>query len=223
MAIAFDASSGGKSNTPVNSITYSHTTSGSDRLLVVCVHYAGDNFSSVTYNGVALTTALQQVVSFITYGIYYLVAPASGTHNVVVSNTGSYSQTFISSSISFTGVDQSSPLDTTGSGTQSSSTSNTVTMTTTESNTVLVDMAFISEAGATMTPGSGQTEFYDDSTTNGQHIASSYKIVSSSGSNTMSYSKSGSNWPWRSLAAAFVDVEQPSAATDNAIFFANNF
>lgn len=73
--------------------TYSHTTAPVAGLLVVFVNNPGTSsrtISSVTYNGVAMTLAISQVVTG-TQGVqmYYLKNPASGTNNVVITGSGS--------------------------------------------------------------------------------------------------------------------------------------
>lgn len=106
MAIAIDAVSSGH-NDPVTSVTYSHTCSGSNRMLIVLVGSLrhGDTITGVTYAGVSMTlhaktpyTAGQELYMF------YLYAPATGANNVVVSaNTAT---NIGSASASYTGVKQ---------------------------------------------------------------------------------------------------------------------
>lgn len=123
MAIAFDAQSS-QSNTG-SSITISHTTSGSDRLLVVYIFGAtgGYSVSAITYNGVAMTS-LGSNTTDARFKCYYLIAPASGTNNISI--TLSASMVYVVAAVSYTGVkqtgfpDNSSLAGTTASGTSSS-------------------------------------------------------------------------------------------------------
>jgi hypothetical protein len=92
MAIAFDAFSE-KNDNNVSSSTLSHTTgSGSNRIMWVGVwDQNNDTITGVTYNGVPLTQAVK-VRRGTTGGseyvyLYYLINPAVGTNNVVVSRS----------------------------------------------------------------------------------------------------------------------------------------
>lgn len=99
MAIAFDAATNG-GLTFGGPLTFAHTITGSDRILfvgvfgsTVFVDPTGTDITGVTYNGVALS----QVAQIAEQGdgvndrwayLYYLVAPDTGTHNVVIGGTG---------------------------------------------------------------------------------------------------------------------------------------
>jgi len=95
-----------------STLTVSHTTAGDDRLLVVAVTIDDLTItvSAITYNGVAMTladsyTGLKKIY------LYYLVAPALGANNIVV--TLSSTPDFGLMAVSYTGVNQTSPLDAT--------------------------------------------------------------------------------------------------------------
>ena len=112
MAIAFDASTDGGLNFS-NSLSFAHTCSGSDRILLVAVF--GDlvtnayDITSVTYNGSALTEIAREATPSDRWvGLYYIVAPATGSNTVAVTVTGGVVAAACSS---FTGVHQSSPID----------------------------------------------------------------------------------------------------------------
>lgn len=96
MAISFDAATDG-TKTAATSYTIAFTLTGN--LLLVGVNVddgdAGDTVSGVTWNGAAMTRVDAVVdtpvaVGFSTY-LYGLLTSDTGTHNVVVSLTGSYS------------------------------------------------------------------------------------------------------------------------------------
>lgn len=126
MAIAFDSSSNITSDTS-NTTTFSHTCSGSDRILFVTAsslnNGTADAVTGVTYAGVSMTKLFGPVavggVSWVTY-LYYIVNPTSGANNVVISRNTSNGEGY-GSAVSYTGVDQVSPIDasTTGTGTGS--------------------------------------------------------------------------------------------------------
>lgn len=107
MAIAFDSAS---NNSATLALTFSHTCSGSDRLLLVSCHGADQSFS-VTYNGVAMTELYDGTPGspFKFIAVYALVAPATGANDVVITRSGS--TPVIAGAVSYTGVDQTTPYD----------------------------------------------------------------------------------------------------------------
>jgi hypothetical protein len=121
MAIAYDSSSSGTAN-PGTSATFSHTCSGSDRLLLVGVltNDTTDKITGVTYNGVAMTRGGAQAAD--TTGFmgfwYYLIAPATGANNVVISRSDSGLVGGMSDS--YTGVSQTGFPDSSNKGTDPS-------------------------------------------------------------------------------------------------------
>ncbi len=117
MAVTFDAvgpNSSGTSVTINTSLTWSHSCSGSNGLLVVGVSVgAGQNGTSTTatYNGVSMTSAGRVFSNNQQDGyveMFYLVAPSTGSNTVAI--TCSQSLTMIGGSVSFNGVDQSTPV-----------------------------------------------------------------------------------------------------------------
>jgi hypothetical protein len=76
-----------------------------------CGTTACGSAAGVTYNGAALTFAGASTNGTVRSEIWYLVAPASGTHNVVV--TAPNADAVTATSMSFTGVNQTTPLGTT--------------------------------------------------------------------------------------------------------------
>jgi hypothetical protein len=88
--MTFDATSLGTFASTVTSLTWNHTCAGSDRLLFVAVSSlaASSPVSGITYNGVALTKIAERTsAGGATVELWYLIAPATGTHAVVVSCT----------------------------------------------------------------------------------------------------------------------------------------
>lgn len=152
MAIALDATSNG--NATSTSITIAHTCTGADRILFVGVYYqGGDNFTSVTYNGVALTQIAKVNNGLAIWGaLYYLVAPSTGTNNIVV--TVSASAFLGAGGVSYTGAKQSGQPDasTTNTG---SGTSLTTSVTTVADNSWAILQA--QNANDTITASTGST------------------------------------------------------------------
>lgn len=107
MAIAYDSFSSGKSNSTA-SLTVSHTCSGSDRILLVSTMCNGAFTTGVTYNGTSMTLLLQDKDGGgggSGTGVYYLINPDSGTHDIVASLSTNY---IVLTAVSYTGVLQSS-------------------------------------------------------------------------------------------------------------------
>ncbi len=115
MAVVFDAVGPSSAGTGVTgtSSSWSHTCSAaSNRLLIVGVAIGvvvdGGATTTVTYNGVAMTSVVARVESggaadgYVQ--MFYLLAPATGANTVLVSCTQSVD--IIGGSVSFTGVGQ---------------------------------------------------------------------------------------------------------------------
>lgn len=195
MAAIFDAFAGQKV-TSASTNTYSHTVAvQSNRLLMVTVD-AGASVSSVTYAGTTMTLLTSnsgqgggEVLS-----VYYLLAPATGANNVVV--TCSASTFIIGASASYYGVAQSSTFGTAASNSGSAATSSTNTVTTTSSSQLVFDTLNNTNA-ATESAGSGQTK-------RGQVASSGVAIgdIAATGSNmTLTWTWSGgATWAQISVA-----------------------
>jgi hypothetical protein len=119
-SVAFDAVGPSASGASVNgsSLSWNHTitTSGSDLLLTVGIavgtSWDEDKSVSVTYNGVPMTSAAKVHSNNQTQGfveLFYLTAPAPGTHPVQVTLSGGTAY-IEGGSVSFTGVDQTTPV-----------------------------------------------------------------------------------------------------------------
>lgn len=153
MAIAFDAASTSSGDTSSSSFSWSHTTSGSDRCLVVIVAIsstAGD--PSATYNGVSMTRQFK-ISNGTQFCLFYLANPASGTNTVAVNmgfSSGSHSRAAVA--MSYTGVHQSSTID--GSNTANDASGSGVSITTSFANTMIV-------GGYAVLGTAGFYEYYD--------------------------------------------------------------
>ena len=97
MAIAFDAAARTDAGANQTTATVSHTCTGSDRILFVQAisNDDGDTVTGVTYNGVAMTKIGSSVgvppagSSSNFLSMWYLIAPATGANNVVVTRSTS--------------------------------------------------------------------------------------------------------------------------------------
>lgn len=112
MAIAHDNSTSA-SQASGTSLTFSHTVSGSNRILFVSAYGGADgtDITGMTYNGVAMTfIAKAKYAANNSYmHTYYLIAPATGANNVVVSYNINARMGAIASS--YTGVKQTGQPD----------------------------------------------------------------------------------------------------------------
>lgn len=159
MAIAFDAASNGGSNS-VTELTVSHTCTGDNRILFVGIQTSGgtDNVSGVTYATVAMT----RINTIATGGIgnnrsflYYLIAPATGANNIVVTATASVNIRIANGS--YTGARQSGVPDASGTANAASpATSVSKSITTVADNSWTVSHGV--DAAATLSAGTGTTQ-----------------------------------------------------------------
>src|SRR5262249_5089258 len=112
--VTLDSSSAGHGALGASSLSCRHTVgSGSNTLLQGgVVGVVGGCVPSVKYNGISMTHAAQVYSNNVapdTTDLFYLVAPTAGTHTVQVTYSGCTSDVE-GGSISFTGVNQSTPL-----------------------------------------------------------------------------------------------------------------
>jgi uncharacterized repeat protein (TIGR01451 family) len=160
-AIALDGTSSAH-DTNASSLTWSHTvTSNSRGILIVgiAMNPASTTVGSVTYNGVALTyIGSRQNLLAARVEIWYLLAPPTGAHNVVVTLSGGDSVLlFTAGASSFTGVNQTTPF-------YGGFTSNTglllpatVTVPTSSASQVVVDAVALAGLNLLVAPGAEQT------------------------------------------------------------------
>ena len=145
MAIAFDATANGAVN-PGTSVTFSHTCTGSNLILLLGISYyqsTTDDITAVTYNTVAMTRIITVTnstsptqISF----LYYLLNPATGANDVVVSKTSSVDTRIVSAS--YTGAKQSGQADASGSAT-ATATSISKSVTTIDDNCWMISFAMM--------------------------------------------------------------------------------
>jgi len=153
--IAYDnASHSGFLNGTSNNL--SHTTAGSDRLLMVYIFSTIDNITGVTYNGVSATFVQKQLMTGAAAGQYIheyiLINPASGANNVTV--TSSSGMGGYISAVSYTGARQTSQPDNSAKQAANPVTSLTTSVTTVADNCWLVGYAYVN---GSMTAGTATT------------------------------------------------------------------
>ena len=98
-----------------SSFVLQHSTSGTERLMLVGISMDAqgeDTVSSITYGGISLVRAGagEDPTGDIRVEIWQLLAPPTGSHDVVVNLSGLASDGVIAGVTTFTGVDQTNPL-----------------------------------------------------------------------------------------------------------------
>lgn len=185
------------------SLTFAHN-SDTD-FLVVCVgaNVGSYSITGVTYNGVAMTQAVAVNDGVRGAAIYYLISPASGSHNVVV--TMGTSGQIGASAASLSGVHNSSPLGSTGSTTTNSA---DITLSSINSGSMVLDALGANYSSGSPSAGAGQTVLQNTNITGNIYTFSSYEANET----TMSYG--GASTLGRAyVAAEFEPALAPTVTT----------
>lgn len=165
----------------------------SDRMLMVHVMDVNDVstlVTGVTFNGESLTKLSEERrPSARVHTLWYLIAPAVGTYNVVVSTSAStYTGVNI---VSWYNVRQTSNPTNTNDVTASGTTTFSPTVTVTESNSMVIAGV---GSGSAITAGTDTTNVETGVDAGATIVARSSNMVSS-GTTTLNFSKTGSsNW-----------------------------
>jgi len=214
MALAQDAVTTRVVESDVTSTSWSHTCSGSNRLLLVFLAVGGDCNPTVTYNGVPLTQIKKVGTSGVArYGfLYRLIAPAAGTYTIAVSGfPNGYIKAY---AVSLTDVNQTTPL---GPAASATGNSNSLSVNVSSNDNLLVyDFGWISGGGggSSYTPGAGQTELLDYNTQTYISATGSRKAGSTTTSMTHTATVSA---PWGIIGVSVnVDAQAPSVTTGSA-------
>jgi uncharacterized repeat protein (TIGR01451 family) len=144
-------------NANVTSLTFAHTVgSGPNRILIVAISLNHPNVTAtgITYAGKALTNIGAEVGSQNRTEMWYLVAPPSGTADVIINMSAA--KRVVGTAISFTGVNQTTPLGTFV-GATAQSTAASVTVTSAPGDLVL-DTVTASGDANTMTVNASQAQ-----------------------------------------------------------------
>jgi hypothetical protein len=153
-----------------SSKTVSHTTSGTNRLMIVGVSIDNreqETVASVTYNGLSLSLVGTRTNSNdARVELWRLIAPPTGTHNVVVTFTegnepspAGLNRAAVIGVITFTGVDQTTPLGTMASAIGTDNNLATVNVSSAANELVLGVVS--AENANSLTVGAGQTEYWN--------------------------------------------------------------
>ena len=179
MAIEYNSSaSSGFATTNATSITWSHSCSGTDRILIVGCLDSSSSTTSATYNGVSMTKIDELLITGNeSIYLFYLLNPPEGTYNCVVSG-GSAKRGGMSTS--FTGVKQSSQPNSSNKGVSSSTKSLTISTTTTDDNCWLVGIGYSGNellAGTNTTLRGSSTKYCRMLDTNSQQTPAGSKSM----------------------------------------------
>lgn len=205
MAIAVDAIDGGGSG---SGATWSHTVTGTNTFLWVSTigGIGTDNVTAVSYNGVSMTKVGSALTSGDRYSTgWYLINPATGTHNIVI--TGGAQSWGVG--VSYTGVEQSSPIDASNTFTFTSQTTGTTTLTATNAG----DWGLTAIWQNPITVVAGTNSFLRNSNT--PFAFDSNGTVGSTGSFGMTINSSGGATNW---AVVMVLIKPAAVAATNTNF-----
>lgn len=209
MAIAFDATATGVGN-PTTSLTISHTCSGSNRVLFLHIQTGSDatptDLTSVTYAGQNMTLVDRRSISATEFVyLYYIINPASGTNDIVISRTTSGFTG--GNSASYTGAQQSGIPD---ASTTNSGASPLATSITTIADNCWAVIAFTNGSGnfGGITGGTARQS------TSGRGIADSNAAITPAGNKTITIDGSGGTiW---AVMASFAPAVAVAATTSTA-------
>ncbi len=191
------------------SFSWTHTTTSSaNRILLVGVYVgsATANATGVTYNSVAMTQiSTSQTIPNAFGGItfWYLKAPTTGANTIAV--TLAASSQFAGGAVSFSNVDQTTPIGTANSATGSVVNSSSVAVTATTSAYVC---DCIGVGTATITVGGSQTQDYQQEQTLDVCCIAASHLQGNGGSTTMTWTLGTS----KSYAAIAVPVNGISSS-----------
>lgn len=178
-----------------------------NRILIACVGTLNNTSTAPTFNGVAFTSAGYNT-TYIGSGrfgvkVWYLIAPASGSHTFSSGTSAGSVETFV---LAYSGVNQTTPFDTGGATTNDGNNFITSTLTTSV-NDALMSMCEIdsgSGAGPSFTGGANTTLRDSDVTLAGATADSG--TGRSAGSNSTTINALGSVAPTLIAAVAIALV-----------------
>jgi hypothetical protein len=197
------------------SITFAHSSSGSDRVLYVFVlKRAADTITGVTYNSDALTSiaTITSPGNILNATLWRLIAPDSGSFNVVVSSSSG--QRMLAHAVSLFGVDQTTPngtVVTAAGASQNPVTHPSATVSCSATDFVIAAAALQNDDNtSTLTASGGTTQMDTNATSNGTNNGvrgTGAYLNDGSTSRVMSFTADGTD-DWCEIALAV----KPAAA-----------
>ena len=216
-AIAFDAASSAENSGNTTSLSYSHTCTGSN--LVLLVGLMGGNLTGIgiTYNSVSMTTVTSQNASYPPTYLCRLVNPATGANTVAASWTDSGRRA--SGAISFSGANTTTPIGTTATFFSTAGNSGgvaTVTATTDTNNSFVVDVLCNTQVTSTLATTGGNTQRGQRLAFNssGYDASMSTLYKATAGSVTMSWNFDGGTSN-RGYSILFAEVHEALSITSS--------
>lgn len=219
-AIALDATSTSGFLSAAGSATWSHTCSGSDRVLAMgetgTNGIAGNRVvSAVTYNSDALTLISVQENSPYRQEMWYMTACDVGTFNLFVDWVGSI--TGAAMGVSITGVDQTTPIDSFSGQIIDNVSSLTTSWTATTSDTYTIDVINgNSSVPASIAAQNGVTELIETGGGFGMGIE---QQVSTSINNGWNDDGNAGTPDWEHIGVAFTTLQPPRVFGPTIIWF----
>ena len=225
MALAIDATSSGVVGSGT-SITVSHTCTGSNRLLFVCValvRAADTDVITATYNSVSMTQVADHdhsLAAVLSNRIFRLIAPATGANDIVVSTDGT-AMAVHAAGISFTDGHQTTP-EGTASGADGVASPATVSVTSATGEIVIDSVEW--NGNSALTVGAGQTAFQNESDgASGTPRQGGASSEAGAASVTMSWTSSNTVWgivgiPVKPVSTVTTNVTLTAAVTVAATF-----
>lgn len=217
MAIAFDAATDLGSTLSGDTLTTAHTCTGTDRILFVGTvgKVNQDTISGVTYNGVAMTKITTAQYAARRYStLWYLINPASGSNNVVI--TSSETNVIQGLAASYTGAKQSGQPDAQNTGTALAS-SIAVAVTSVADNCWHIMYVGNASGGSVSSAGSGTTQRVVGTTFfPGNAILDSNSAKTPAGSYTLNNNQTDSGSELAAVAVSFAPAGgAPAASVSN--------
>lgn len=217
--LTFDATSSG-SIEPGNTITFSHTCSGTNRILLVFISQnsgvSSDVITGVTYNGVSMTRiGISTTGVSMTVYAYYLVNPTSGANNVVVS--ASVGTEYLRAiSVSYKGALQSGQPEGFATNHLAAATSITTTYTTTTDKDWCI--SFVGNASALAMTKSTNVTTVRNNVSTVTYLGDSNGKISPTGAYNMTWTSSS-----QELAAIQVAIKDDGLLSSTGASFFFNF
>lgn len=225
-AITYDTSA--KQNYPgtaVSSFTFPFTIgSGANRILFVQVYWQSDRtITAISYNGTSMTAVgeLLTLAAGEQHGLYYVVAPTSGTNNISVTFSGTTAYHSIASS--YAGVAQTSPINASRTETDLE-----VIQNYSESITSTVDNSWAvwstrDYSGRVPSAGSNTVLRQHEQVNYGMVFADSGQAITPAGAYAMNLTSTGGTGNWYTdIIATFSPAAEPTSTPINnssVIFF----
>lgn len=219
-AIAYDNAANGGNASASCSDSWSHTVAGSDRLIVLMSGVedstAGDRVvDSASYNGDALGSGASGDGLSTNFSLWYLANPDTGANTMSVTwcSSGSISSGG-GASVSYTGVDQSSPTGGTNGTTYGNDSTPSISVDTTASNSWVVG-GVTSNTNINVDNNPSQTERWDLFATFSSHNGSDNGPIASPGSTTLDWACTGVSCSTQDGTVVIMEIKVATAGASS--------